>query len=85
MDSYRSIFKENSVLAKNFSSLLIEKMIPLIEEVKFTPEQIIYEKGELGESGIYFIQEGKVEVLSTSSNVSQAIVLKTLVKKIKNN
>jgi hypothetical protein len=49
IDSYRIVLKDAAIFAQNFSKEIIQKMVPLIQEMHVTPEQNIFYEGDLGD------------------------------------
>ncbi|KAL4484469.1 hypothetical protein ABPG74_019646 [Tetrahymena malaccensis] len=71
IQSNRLIFKENRVLRDNFSQEVLTKCLPIIQEIRFTQNEIIIDEqnGNL-EFSIFFVLEGEVEVIHKQNNLS---------------
>ncbi|KAL4455387.1 hypothetical protein ABPG74_012539 [Tetrahymena malaccensis] len=62
-ESYHNIFKENSIFKDNFSSQTIQKCLPMIQEQRCTPEEIVYSADIVNQDiWIYFVLSGELEV-----------------------
>jgi CRP-like cAMP-binding protein len=55
----------------------LKKLTALATEVKFTPDQIIYREGDLGEA-IYFIEEGEVVIEMGLPGLSNPVKMYTV-------
>ncbi|KAL4484463.1 hypothetical protein ABPG74_019640 [Tetrahymena malaccensis] len=66
-ESNRIIFKDCSFFKDNFSYETLLRCLPIIQEQRCTPEEVIYDS-EIGDSDIwlYFIQEGELELFIQS-------------------
>ncbi|KAL4505995.1 hypothetical protein ABPG72_013756 [Tetrahymena utriculariae] len=62
-EANKIVFKDSPIFKRNFSKNTMEQIIPLIQEMKYTPETIICQKGVQDDASIYFIENGSVEVL----------------------
>ncbi|KAL4485671.1 hypothetical protein ABPG72_010933 [Tetrahymena utriculariae] len=61
---------ESPILKKNFSMQTLLKTISIAQEQKFTPQEVIFLKGDM-EFSIYFIERGSVEVQIEGFNFNQ--------------
>ncbi|EAS04641.2 cyclic nucleotide-binding domain protein (macronuclear) [Tetrahymena thermophila SB210] len=62
-ESYHDIFKQNSIFKDNFSYQTMQKCLPLIQEQRCTPEEIVYNSDVSSQDvWIYFVQSGELEV-----------------------
>ncbi|KAL4484460.1 hypothetical protein ABPG74_019637 [Tetrahymena malaccensis] len=70
-ESYRVIFRDNSIFKQNFSYDTLLKCLPFIQEQRCTPEEVIYDT-ELDDQdiSIYFILHGELQVYIQSPNKS---------------
>ncbi|KAL4484099.1 hypothetical protein ABPG73_009297 [Tetrahymena malaccensis] len=70
MEANKLALIESPIFRENFSPQIIIKTIPLIKEMRFTPEEIIFdeEKIDYFEGSIYFIEKGRVEICSYYSH-----------------
>lgn len=59
------MLKDSPIFVNNFSERLIYRTIPLIQEYRCTPEEIICKYGENGDTSIYFIEKGSVDLYLT--------------------
>ena len=62
MEANKIVLRDSPIFSNNFSPEILKKLVPLIEEFRFTPEEIIFLEGEQDDKAIYFIQNGKVEI-----------------------
>ncbi|EAR91776.2 cation channel family protein (macronuclear) [Tetrahymena thermophila SB210] len=64
IQSNRLIFKQNRVLRDNFSQEILTKCLPIIQEMRFTQNEIIIDEST-GNSdfSIYFVLQGEIEVI----------------------
>ncbi|KAL4480344.1 hypothetical protein ABPG74_020860 [Tetrahymena malaccensis] len=70
-EANKIVFKESPIFKRNFSKNTMEQIIPLIQEMKYTPETFICQKGVQDDSSIYFIENGSVEVLLEAKDKKQ--------------
>ena len=56
------VLNDNKVFSSKFSQDFLKKTIPIIQEIKCSPEQVLYVQGDTDENSIYFIESGEVEV-----------------------
>ncbi|KAL4489959.1 hypothetical protein ABPG72_010858 [Tetrahymena utriculariae] len=70
-ESNRIIFKECSFFKDNFSYETLLRCLPIIQEQRCTPEEIVYDS-EIGDSDVwlYFIQQGELDVYIQSPDYS---------------
>ncbi|EAR91790.2 cyclic nucleotide-binding domain protein (macronuclear) [Tetrahymena thermophila SB210] len=70
-ESNRIIFKECSFFKDNFSYETLLRCLPIIQEQRCTPEEVIYDS-EIGDSDVwlYFIQQGELEIYMQSPDYS---------------
>ncbi|KAL4503088.1 hypothetical protein ABPG72_014317 [Tetrahymena utriculariae] len=62
-ESYYNIFKENSIFKDNFSYQTMQKCLPLIQEQRCTPEEIVYDTEVSSQDiWIYFVLSGELEI-----------------------
>ncbi|KAL4510548.1 hypothetical protein ABPG72_004702 [Tetrahymena utriculariae] len=64
MEANKIALRESPIFSKNFSEQIIQKTVPLIKEIRCTPEEIIYLKGDQDDFAIYFIEKGQVEAFT---------------------
>ncbi|EAR93588.2 cation channel family protein (macronuclear) [Tetrahymena thermophila SB210] len=62
-EANKIVFKDSPIFKRNFSKSTMEQIIPLIQEMKYTPETFICQEGIQDDASIYFIENGSVEVL----------------------
>ncbi|EAR93586.2 cation channel family protein (macronuclear) [Tetrahymena thermophila SB210] len=75
-EANKIVLRDNPTFKQNFSKSVIEKTVPLILEMKYSPESIIFQKGELDDCSIYFIEKGSIEVVLNPKGNNQAQLLK---------
>ncbi|KAL4495023.1 hypothetical protein ABPG72_015723 [Tetrahymena utriculariae] len=70
MEANKLALIDSPIFRENFSPQIVIKTIPLIKEMRFTPEEIIFdeEKIDCFEGSIYFIEKGRVEICSYYSH-----------------
>lgn len=72
IEANRIVLKDSFVFHSNFSSAVVVKMIPIIQTIHTTPNQVIFSEGQSDEDMfIYFIEKGKVEVCREASQSDQ--------------
>ncbi|EWS75660.1 cation channel family protein (macronuclear) [Tetrahymena thermophila SB210] len=63
IESNKIILRDSLIFQNNFSEEVIHATIPIIQEINFTPLEVIYtENDENIDRSVYFVQEGIVEV-----------------------
>ncbi len=60
LEANKLALKESPIFKKNFSNQVIMRVIDIIKEVRYTPEEIIYRKFDVDDSAIYYILSGKI-------------------------
>lgn len=77
LQANKIIVQDSPIFSCNFSQPVVEKTIALIEEVKTTPEQVIFQQEDRDDGAIYFVEKGSVELYietkadSVTTNKSQ--------------
>ncbi|EAS03486.2 cation channel family protein (macronuclear) [Tetrahymena thermophila SB210] len=64
MEANKVALRESPIFSTTFSEPVLQKILPLIKEIRCTPEEIIYLKGEQDDLSIYFIEKGQVEAFT---------------------
>lgn len=73
------VLKPLKMFSSNFTENFLRSMIPLLNEVRFTPGDIIFMKDEIDNKDLYIILKGKVEIFFVSSkSPDDSSLLKTL-------
>ena len=81
LEANASILRHLKMFSLNFSEELLRDTVPLLREVRFTPGDIIFMKGNSDNKDFYIIRKGKVELfIETHKQNSPITVLKTLEK-----
>ncbi|KAL4462587.1 hypothetical protein ABPG74_000417 [Tetrahymena malaccensis] len=63
VEANRIVFKDYGIFSANFNSSIILKMIPIIQILHTTPNQIIFSEGQSDDDMfIYFVEKGKIEI-----------------------
>ncbi|KAL4510184.1 hypothetical protein ABPG72_010377 [Tetrahymena utriculariae] len=83
MEGKGIVLKQTAIFRDNFSDAFKQKIIPLIKERHYIPEQMICTQGEQDDCDIYFIEKGSVNILLDNiqayegiySNTKQVITL----------
>ncbi|CAD8146963.1 unnamed protein product [Paramecium octaurelia] len=69
-----NIMEKISVLNHNFSQSILKQLSQKIEQVKYIPDEVIYNNGDLEDQYLYYLQEGQVFLCEERSNkVLQAV------------
>ncbi|KAL4467000.1 hypothetical protein ABPG74_010597 [Tetrahymena malaccensis] len=63
MEGKGIVLKQTAIFRDNFSDAFKQKIVPLIKERHYIPEQMITIQGELDDCDIYFIEKGSVNIL----------------------
>ncbi|KRX00772.1 Cyclic nucleotide-binding protein [Pseudocohnilembus persalinus] len=64
-DANKIVISECPIFKDNFSEESIQQTIPLIKEIVYLPEEIIFHKNDLeNDPAIYFIEKGRVELFA---------------------
>ncbi|EAR93584.2 cation channel family protein (macronuclear) [Tetrahymena thermophila SB210] len=75
-EANKIVLQDSPIFKQNFSKQVIEKTVPLIHQIKYTPESNILKRGVQDDQSIYFIENGSVEVvLDAKQKNSQSIYL----------
>ena len=61
-EANRIVLIESELFREAFSEKLLLKTVPIIQEMRCTPEEIIFNEGQLDDHAIYFIEKGSVEI-----------------------
>ncbi|KAL4510549.1 hypothetical protein ABPG72_004703 [Tetrahymena utriculariae] len=64
MEANKIALRESPIFSTTFSESVLQKILPLIKEIRCTPEEIIYLKGDQDDLSIYFIEKGQVEAFT---------------------
>ncbi|KAL4505998.1 hypothetical protein ABPG72_013759 [Tetrahymena utriculariae] len=75
-EANKIVLRDNQIFKQNFSKTVIEKTVPLILEMKYSPENIICQKGVLDDCSIYFIEKGSVEIVLNPKGINQGELIK---------
>ena len=74
-----SVLKPLKMFSRNFTENFLRSMIPLLNEVRFTPGDIIFMKDDVENKDLYIILKGKVDIFFVSGkSQDDASVVKTL-------
>ncbi|CAD8054789.1 unnamed protein product [Paramecium primaurelia] len=63
-----NIMENISVLNHNFSQTILKQLSQKIEQVKYIPDEVIYNNGDLEDQYLYYLQEGQVLLCEERSN-----------------
>ncbi|CAD8062190.1 unnamed protein product [Paramecium sonneborni] len=63
-----NIMQNISVLTHNFSQQILKQLSQKIEQVKYIPDEVIYNNGDLEDQYLYYLQEGQVLLCEERSN-----------------
>ncbi|KAL4436275.1 hypothetical protein ABPG74_015866 [Tetrahymena malaccensis] len=64
IEANKIILKDSPIFNYNFTDKLLQKTLPLIQEMHCTPEQIIFSQHQVDHHDIYFIEKGKIELFT---------------------
>jgi len=56
------VIENGSILNRHFSADLLQQIVPIIREIKCTPEEILILEGDLDDCSIFFVEQGRVEI-----------------------
>ena len=62
LEANNLVLKDSVIFKNNFSENLIKKTVPLINESRITPEEVITVEGQIDDCCIFFIEKGEIEV-----------------------
>ncbi|EGR33071.1 hypothetical protein IMG5_062490 [Ichthyophthirius multifiliis] len=62
MEANKQILINTPIFKTNFSENIIPRIIPLIKELHYTPNEKIFDHSDIIDNQIYFIEKGKVEI-----------------------
>ncbi|KAL4485121.1 hypothetical protein ABPG73_015672 [Tetrahymena malaccensis] len=68
IEANKIALKDSPIFRNNFSESTISKTVSLIQELRCTPEEVLFYEGDIDDSAIYFVQQGKVELFIDSYN-----------------
>ncbi|KAL4480341.1 hypothetical protein ABPG74_020857 [Tetrahymena malaccensis] len=75
-EANKIVLRDNQIFKQNFSKTVIEKTVPLILEMKYSPESIICQREVLDDCSIYFIENGSVEIVLNPKGNNQRELIK---------
>ncbi|KAL4480342.1 hypothetical protein ABPG74_020858 [Tetrahymena malaccensis] len=75
-EANKIVLRDNPIFKQNFSKTVIEQTVPLILEMKYSPESIICQKGIQDDCSIYFIENGSVEIVLNPKGNNQSGLVK---------
>jgi hypothetical protein len=64
MEANKIALIDSPVFRENFSENVILRTVPLIKEMRLTPEEKVFNEGDVDDCCIYFIEKGKLELCS---------------------
>lgn len=62
-EANKIVLKDSSIFKGNFSKLVIEQTVPLINEIKYSPESLICAENIQDDQSIFFIENGSVDMI----------------------
>ena len=68
IEAYGSVLQRHPMFYANFSEKTLRKIVPIIKEVRFFPEETIESESEEVETSIFFVMKGRVELYYTTNN-----------------
>lgn len=81
LEANADIISDIKLFSFNFSEDLLRNTIPLMKEVRYTPGDIIFMKGDGDSKDFYLIRKGKVEIFLEATSVNAPVLsLKKLQK-----
>ncbi|KAL4505999.1 hypothetical protein ABPG72_013760 [Tetrahymena utriculariae] len=75
-EANKIVLRDSPIFKHNFSKGVIEQTVPLIQEIKYSPESLICQKGIQDDQSIYFIENGSVEIILTTKAKQQKVLLR---------
>ncbi|KAL4480340.1 hypothetical protein ABPG74_020856 [Tetrahymena malaccensis] len=75
-EANKIVLRDSPIFKHNFSKGVIEQTVPLIQEIKYSPESLICQKGVQDDQSIYFIENGSVEIVLTTKAKQQKVLLR---------
>lgn len=68
IEAYGSVLQRHPMFYANFSEKTLRRIVPIIKEVRFFPEEMIEYESEEVETSIFFVMKGRVELYYTNNN-----------------
>lgn len=62
LEANKIALKDCKMFSSNFSLSTLEKLIGILTEIRCSPDQIIYDEGDIDDFCVYFIEKGSVEL-----------------------
>lgn len=78
LEANGAIIRDLKMFTFNFSEELLRNMIPLLKEVRFTPGDLIFMRGNSDNKDLYIIRKGKVEIFLETEKLNTPTILKTI-------
>lgn len=78
LESYGSVIKNYSIFWSNFSFNTLKKLVGIIKDYHYLPDDVIFKEGEYENPTIYFIIKGEIELYFESKKLNEDLIIKTL-------
>ncbi|KAL4455050.1 hypothetical protein ABPG74_006432 [Tetrahymena malaccensis] len=62
IEANKLVLSDTPIFKNNFSDLVLERTVSIIKEKRYQPEEIIFRQNDTGDSNIYFIASGQVQI-----------------------
>ncbi|EAR93587.2 cyclic nucleotide-binding domain protein (macronuclear) [Tetrahymena thermophila SB210] len=68
IEANKIVLKDSPIFKLNFSKYLIEQTVPLIKQIKYSPESLVCQRGVSDDAAIYFIENGSVDIIMNTKD-----------------
>ncbi|KAL4480343.1 hypothetical protein ABPG74_020859 [Tetrahymena malaccensis] len=68
IEANKIVLKDSPIFKLNFSKYLIEQTVPLIKQIKYSPETLVCQRGVQDDAAIYFIENGSVDIITNAKD-----------------
>ncbi|KAL4503286.1 hypothetical protein ABPG72_000892 [Tetrahymena utriculariae] len=67
IEANKLVLSDTPIFKNNFSDIVLERTVSIIKEKRYQPEEIIFRQNDTGDSNIYFIASGQVQIYIEAS------------------
>ncbi|EAS00305.2 cation channel family protein (macronuclear) [Tetrahymena thermophila SB210] len=67
IEANKLVLSDTPIFKNNFSDIVLERTVSIIKEKRYYPEEIIFRQNDTGDSNIYFIASGQVQIYIEAS------------------
>jgi len=78
--SRENILARFPIFTKEFSKECLTKVAQIINDTKVPPNEVVFNKGDIGNEKIFLIHEGEINLIAENSSGASQTILKTLHK-----